>query len=134
MTAIISRQHSWCALAPMLALAFAGCQAQDDGIYHLTGKVTHRGAPVPAGFVFFEPDSARQNRGPQGYALIEAGQYTTRGDYGKGVVGGPYRVRIGGFDGQEINETQPYGRRLFPDYLQKAELPRVDSEVDWEVP
>ena len=123
-----------CALSFFVVLVVGmGCAKSDSGIYHVSGRVTHHSQPVPTGFIFFDPDTSKQNRGPQGFALIKAGKFTTDSEYGRGVVGGPHHMRVGGFDGQGVNEMQPYGQRLFPDHFESRDLPKQDCEIVIEI-
>ena len=82
------------------AVAFAaGCGTGGPPEHHVSGQVTFRDAPVPAGVVRFLPDAAQGNQGPAGYAPIENGRYDTARS-GRGTVGGPHAVVISGFDGK----------------------------------
>ncbi len=54
--------------------------------YSLSGKVTYRGAPVPHGTIFFQPDGAKGNNGPAVSAPIINGAYETLP--GRGPTGG----------------------------------------------
>jgi hypothetical protein len=58
----------------------------------LTGNVTVDGVPVLRGVVYFEPDVAQGNTGPQGVAEISDGVYKTRPNFG--VVAGPQLTRV----------------------------------------
>ena len=95
-----------------------------------SGEVTFAGQPVPAGSVYFTPDVAKHNTGPQGVAEIRAGKYSTEG---KGTAGGPVQVRIEGFDGQ-ITPNLPYGRPLFVPFEMEIDLPREATTKNLEVP
>jgi hypothetical protein len=112
--------------------AAAGCGG-GAGRYDVSGKVTFGGKPVPAGTVVFEPDAAKGNDGPQGFAPITGGTYdTARG--GRGTVGGPHRVTVLGCDGVRVTETSPQGKPLFDPYVTAADLPRATTTVDFDVP
>lgn len=101
--------------------------------YGLSGTVTYDGKPVPFGQMIFSPDTAAGNSGPQGFAEIRDGKYQTA--EGKGTVGGPHVVQITGFGsdpatGSEDNPVPP----LFSEYQTKADLPKEDATMDFEVP
>ncbi len=113
-------------------LAFAGCSTGPK-VYHVSGKVAFRGEPLPAGVIFFDPDSTKGNSGPQGYAAIKDGRYDTADLGGQGVGSGPYQARIDGFDGKPAREL-PMGRPLFSRYLQSIDLPMNASTQDFDVP
>lgn len=108
-----------------------GCQT-GPRIYHVKGTVQYKNQPVPAGVVYFDPDSTQQNDGPQGYAFIKDGVFDTAAKGGRGVVGGAYVVRIEGFDGKP-GEELPMGRALFVDFKKSLDLPKQDSTQDFQV-
>lgn len=127
---------AWPALL-ILGAAIAGCGAQAEGPprYRVSGAVTYDGQPVPRGFITLEPDFDQGNSGPGGGAEIEDGQFRTDADMG--VVGGPHRVRIVGYDGkpttiegEEIADGQP----LFPPYETQVDFPQENTTHDFAVP
>ena len=74
----------------IVAVVFAtGCGSGGPQRYHLEGKVTFDGQPVPNGLIRFEPDSTQGNAGPVGYAAITDGHYTTATEGSKGALKGP---------------------------------------------
>lgn len=82
----------------------------------------------------FQPDTAQGNRGPAGYATIENGRYNTARS-GRGVVGGPHRVIISGFDGMaDPSGELPHGAPLFPDYHTTSDLPTGNTTLDFTIP
>lgn len=100
--------------------------------HDVSGKVTFRGAPLPAGVIYFDPDVTKKNTGPQGYAIIKDGDYSTAILNGKGTVGGPHIARIEGFDGKEGNDL-PLGQLLFSGYEQAVDLPKAATTLDFDV-
>ncbi len=115
-----------------VGLAASGCGGSSGPArYRVSGKVTFKGQPVPAGRITFEPDAAKNNSGPAGYAEIKDGRYQTPAD--KGTVGGPHQVRIVGFDGRPVGES-PDGTPLFPEYRTTANLPKGEGTQDFDVP
>jgi hypothetical protein len=101
--------------------------------YDVSGKVTFNGAPLPAGVLYFDPDIVKKNDGPQGFAIIKDGAYSTATLGGKGTVGGPHIARIEGFDGKEGNDL-PLGRLLFSDFQKEVELPKSSSTtLDFDI-
>jgi hypothetical protein len=101
--------------------------------YRAHGTVKYNGKPVPYGRVLFEADPTRGNRGPQGFALIQGGEFDTAVGGGKGTVGGPLIARVTGFDGKSTSDDAPFGGQLFPQYEQALELPQEDTEINLEV-
>jgi hypothetical protein len=126
-------------LAAVAACLFCGCGGEDG--YHVSGKVTFDGKPVPAGMIYFTPDGAQNNEGPTGYAAIVDGEYDTSADGGKPVAGGPMIVRIDGNDPTVKAQPAPGDtsgevlvQTLFPTYETTADLPKDDTTQDFDVP
>jgi hypothetical protein len=113
------------------SLVCAGCGGPVR--YHVSGQVTYDGQPLPAGVLYLDPDVTRRNDGPQGYAIIKDGSYSTSAAGGRGVVGGAYVARIEGFDGRPGQEL-PLGKPLFTDFRQSLDLPAADVRQDFSVP
>lgn len=111
----------------------SGCGDTTD--YSVSGKVTFKGQPVKKGFISFEPDGEKGNKGPGGGAPIVDGNYST--PRGKGMVGGPYLVKIIGFDGvptSQSGEELPDGKALFPIYQVEVDFPKQNTNQDFDVP
>jgi hypothetical protein len=121
-----------CRVSLFLALAVTGCGETGPKRYHLAGKVTLAGQPVPAGQIFFDPDISKGNDGPAGFAFIKNGTYDTRLD-GRAHVGGAHQVRIQAFDGKPGSEL-PLGRMLVPEFSTTADLPKQKASQDFDVP
>ncbi len=124
-------KRSWL-LAIGIVLILAGCGDSGPPRYHLSGKVTHGGQPVPGGSVTLIPDTSQGNTGPAASVTIKNGEYDSDWE-GAGHVGGPHVVKITGLDGQSSPEF-PMGLPLFPEYELKLDLPKEDSLKDLEVP
>jgi hypothetical protein len=124
----------------LLVCSGAGCGGRGDGPprFHVSGGVNFGDEPIPAGMIVFSPDSSKGNNGPQGKARIEDGQYTTDIDGGKGVIGGPHKIRIFGADGvpyvDETGSEQPDGRPLFPPWECEVDLGDEELVHDFQVP
>lgn len=110
----------------------AGCGDRDGSLHRVTGMVTYGGAPLPAGMIYFEPDSSRGNKGPTGYATIISGSYDTHAG-GRGTVGGPHAVRIDGFEPPPKN-VEDGGTMLVRDYRTTIDLPESEMVQDFDVP
>lgn len=102
---------------------------------HLSGRVQFDGKPLPAGEIYFDPDLAKGNDGPQGFARIKDGQYDTR-QSNTPAGSGAYVVRILGFDGKTPPGVDlPLGRPLFAEYKTATDIPdQKDGKLDFEVP
>jgi len=114
----------------LLGLGASGCSSEEK-LHTVSGTATHNGKPIPAGIIFFDPDPMRNGSGPQGFASIKDGRYTTAVD-GRGIRGGAYVIRITGYDGKTANEA-PLGRPLFDEFEVRKELPAADSEYNIDV-
>lgn len=135
MRATRSMKVGWCVALAGCTLALAGCGDSGPKRYQVSGKVTYKGKPVPKGFITFEPDSSKGNEGPGGGAEIVDGEYST--ESGKGVLGGPYRVKIVGYDGvptRQSGEELPDGKPLFIPYETTVDFPKESTEKDFDVP
>lgn len=115
------RSPTAAALATILLAAVAGC-GRNKGLTELSGTVTYKNALVPAGTITIEPDSSRDNRGPQCAAGIAKGAFKSRSNYGS--VSGPVIIRVDGFTGVLEGESL-LGRPLFPQYEFTAEIPKA---------
>lgn len=120
-----------CLLIPMM-----GCGGgSEDGParYEAHGSVTFNGQPVPYGEIVFEPDSTKGNEGPAARAEIQNGTYTTSSS--QGVVAGPQRVRISGYDGNPPpgGGTQPHGQPLFSEHIDSIDQPKESATHDFEI-
>lgn len=112
-----------------------GCGAGPTG-NRLSGKVTFKGQPVPAGKVQIAPDSSKGNSGPSGYANIQNGAYDTAASGGMGAPSGAVIITVDGFDPNPPPGAEPdvTTTLLFSGYQVPAELPDGDSVKDIEVP
>lgn len=122
-----------------IAAGMAGCYGGNESAtdFHVSGQVQFDGKPLPAGKIYFTPNASLGNQGPQGTATIKDGKYDTE-DSRFGIVGGPYIVKIDGYDGiQPANDEDglfPDGQVIFRDYEVKLEFPEADHVEDLDVP
>lgn len=123
-------------MATSCFLACAGCGGEAG--YHISGKVTFDGKPIPQGKIYFAPDGTKDNKGATGYADIKDGAYNTASTGGKKHVGGPMRVSIEGSDPSQKIEDPVNGemtiKSLFPGYQTTADLDKKTSTKDFDVP
>jgi hypothetical protein len=119
-------------VSPVLVLLLAGCGEQPT--YPVSGKVTYKGQPVPAGSVVFSP--APGSSGTGAVAEIRDGSYVTAPD--SGVSGGPYLVVVRGHDGKPApggdGGIEPRGKPLFLPHERTVDLPAGGHVLDIEVP
>jgi hypothetical protein len=126
-------------LAALICCLSLGCGGTG---HRVSGKVTFQGQPVPAGKIYFTPDSSKGNSGPAGYAEIRNGEYDTSSSGGRGVTGGPVIVSIEGFDpsakpekaDKEDKAGDVTAKQLFPKYEVAVELPKGSATKDFDVP
>ena len=112
-----------------------GCGGGGVDRVDVSGTVTWKGKPVPMGLVFFTPDTAKGNRGPQGFALIKDGRFDTRFEKSKGTVTGPHTVMINACSGQNINRMKPYGDDMFVEQpTLQIEIPQAGGEINLLIP
>jgi hypothetical protein len=128
-------------LLPALLACAAAAGCGGDGTYRVSGKVTFKGQPVPAGKIYFMPDGSKGNTGPTGYADIKDGQYDTSATGGRGAGKGPMIVAIEGFDPStpgkaEKGDTSGEAtvKTLFPRYETTTDLPGEAATKDFDVP
>ncbi|MBA2114515.1 hypothetical protein [Bremerella alba] len=124
----------WILLAILTVTATLGCSGpvtEGPDRFPLSGTVTYKGAPLPAGKIYFEPDGRKDNSGPMVTAEIKDGKYET--PVGKGTVGGAHRVRIDGYDAKNVTEHNPLGDVLFSNHLIEVDLPKDKATEDFTI-
>ncbi len=122
-------------LYAVLLVVLVGC-SNSERRYRLSGSVTFKGAPVPEGYIVFEPDGSKGNKGGPGRAKILDGKYDTGLVDGVGVLGGPHLVRISGFDKKITGATAAevaLPKSLFTDHTRTEDLPTQDGILDFSV-
>lgn len=112
---------------------FAGCsKAGPDGV-DVWGSVEWKGIPVPSGIVTFTPDMAKGNRGHQGWAIIENGQFDTRKTSSKTAPKGACIVTVS--DKQPSTDpSHPRGTSLILKYDEAKEMPTASGEFNLVIP
>jgi hypothetical protein len=123
-------------LGCLAAIGLVGCGAPSS-TFDLAGEVTLGGLPVVAGEIVFEPDAEQGNRGPGAVAEIVDGWFET--EPGRGVVGGPYRVRIVAFDGRPVGDPKtelldPRGQPMAGEVELRLDLPRTSATRNFALP
>jgi len=121
----------------VLVCLLVGCGG--EGLYHLSGNVTFKGAPIPEGYIVFEPDGGKGNTGQSGRSTIRDGVYDTSNEEGMAIVGGPHVIRIVAHSAPTNPDVAVGGEvvmhpLLFPPYTFRQDLPMEDSTVDFDVP
>jgi hypothetical protein len=98
------------------------------------GDVTWKGQPVPYGVVYFSPDTKKNNKGPQGFALIKEGHFDSRDAKSKGCVTGPLVAVVQGCTGEGRSSTFPYGKPLFASHELSLDVPAEGGQLDLTIP
>src|SRR5438552_4144630 len=111
----------------VLALA-AGCGSSEIQKSPISGKVTFKGKPVPAGYVSFQPD-----KGEVIVLQINDGVYDSAKEQKPGVIPGPNKIRIAGFDGVKVKGFSQ-GKQIFNPYSVQETIASSTSTKDFVVP
>jgi hypothetical protein len=120
-------------LITLLALTICGCTSKPK-MAELSGKVTFKGQPVPAGFISFTPDVASGNKGQVRGLRIKDGVYDSAKEEQPGLPPGPYFLNISGFDGVVIPRFGQ-GKQIFNE-VEGIEftVPEGTSTKDFVIP
>jgi hypothetical protein len=111
----------------------AGCTTKPK-LSQLSGKVTFKGQPVPAGFISFAPDVAEGNLGEMRVLQIKDGVYDSSKEQQPGLKPGHYFLRISGFDGKRI-PMYGQGKQIFNEVLDlEHTVPDGESTKDFVIP
>jgi hypothetical protein len=114
--------------AVVLALA-AGCSSEPP-MAQVSGRVTFKGEPVPAGWISFTPDATK---GSVRVCQIRDGVYDSSKEGQPGVFPGKNLVKIAGFDGKKI----PFwgqGKQIFNPVDDQFDVPAGTSTKDFVIP
>ncbi|MFO0825712.1 MAG: hypothetical protein U0792_21755 [Gemmataceae bacterium] len=111
-----------------VAVLLVGCPSKPVPV---SGKVTRAGAPLPAGYITFEPDAASGTTGPGATTTISDGVFTMPPNHA--LTPGKYLVRIGppllgsGMDAK-------LAATAFKPWESTAEIPSGGAALTFEVP
>jgi hypothetical protein len=132
----MTHESRWAGLAVTLGAVLAGaagCGSSQKPIGQLSGTVTFKGQPVPAGYISFTPDAAKGGQGTVKVAQIKDGKYDTSQSSDPGVVPGPCVIRIAGFDGKVI-PLYGQGKQIFNAHEQRHTVEAGTATKNFEVP
>ena len=102
-------------------------------VAQISGAVTFKGKPVPAGYITFTPDVATGTLGQVVGFQIKDGKYDSKVNVPPGLPPGSYKVRIGGFDGVKI-PMWGQGKQIFNPIEDYCTVPESSSTKDFEIP
>ena len=116
----------------IVAVLFSGCSSEPK-LAQISGKVSFKGKPVPAGYVTFTPDVAKGTNGQVVGFQIKDGSFDSARNNPPGIAAGSYKLRIAGFDGVVI----PFwgqGKQIFNPITDECVVTEGVSTKDIEVP
>jgi hypothetical protein len=109
-----------------------GCSSKPQQA-QLSGKVTFKGQPVPAGWISFTPDVAKGALGQIKVLQIKDGVFDSSKESEPGLNPGPYLIEIAGFDGKRI-PLYGQGKQIFNPIQDEYVVPDSVSTKDWVIP
>jgi len=110
-----------------------GCSSKPKPA-QLSGMVTFKGQPVPAGYVSFTPDVEKGGKGGVRVFQIKDGAYDSAKDTPPGINPGSYYVRIAGFDGKRI-PMYGQGKQIFNEVTDLyVDVPEGTTTKDFVIP
>lgn len=124
----------------IVLVAATGCGSRGPARYDISGTVTFRGEPVPAGSIMFIPTGTAAGEQPVGFCTFREGDFESKAGRSPGT--GSYRAVITGCDGiayesrlGDIIEEHPLGKNIFVGHVVELDLPaRHGSEFEIIVP
>lgn len=78
-----------------------GCGPGKPALTEISGTVTFKGKPIPAGDVSFTPDASIAGGQLRMY-MVKEGKFNSEDTPENGLLPGKYKVRINGYDGVQI--------------------------------
>ena len=115
-----------------IGLVFVGCNSKPK-LSQISGKVTFKDQPVPAGYVSFTPNLEAGTEGQIRVFMIKDGVYDSATDAEPGIAPGTYNVDIAGFDGKQI-PMYYQGKQIFNPVKDTHVVPEGVSTKDFVVP
>ncbi|MDX1929985.1 MAG: hypothetical protein SFV81_25890 [Pirellulaceae bacterium] len=115
-----------------ILLVVVGCNSKPK-LSQISGKVTFKDQPVPAGYVSFTPDMESGTEGQIRVFMVKDGVYDSATDAEPGIKPGSYKIDIAGFDGKQI-PMYYQGKQIFNPVKDKHVVPEGVSTKDFVVP
>src|SRR5262245_50315718 len=99
----------------------------------LSGKVTFKGQPVPAGWIQFTPDVSAGTLGQLTVVQVKEGMYDSATVTEPPLKPGKYLLTIAGFDGKRI-PFYGQGKQIFNKVQDSCEVTEGESTKDFVIP
>lgn len=115
----------------LLLLVIVGCDSKPK-LTEISGTVTFKGQPIPAGDVSFTPEVSVSGGQLQMY-MVKDGKYDSAQTPGSGLLPGKYKVRINGYDGKQIPNFYS-GKQIFNAVEEQIEITAGKMTKDFVVP
>jgi hypothetical protein len=115
----------------LLLLVMVGCDSKPK-LTEISGTVTFKGQPIPAGDVSFTPEVSVTGGQLQMY-MVKDGKYDSAQTPGTGLLPGKYKVRINGYDGKQIPNYFS-GKQIFNAVEEQIEITAGKMTKDFVVP
>jgi hypothetical protein len=115
-------------------LVVIGCNPDGLKRYQVSGTVTFDGQPIAEGEIRFSPDNTKGNTGPQGYAAIQNGKFTTLKE--TGVIAGSMYATVTAVDpikGEEKNDGSSSRKIIFENWNYAFEMPAKSHVLDLKI-
>ncbi len=116
-------------LVPLILLA--GCDSSPP-LAQISGTVTFKGKPIPAGNLTFTPD-VNASGGKQRMLTVVDGKFDSAKEKEPGILPGQYDVTIAGYDGVRIKMFFQ-GKQIFNAVHEMHTIPPGTSTKDFAVP
>ena len=108
-----------------------GCDSKPK-LTEISGTVTFKGQPIPAGDVSFTPEVSVTGGQLQMY-MVKDGKYDSAQTPESGLLPGKYKVRINGYDGKQIPNYFS-GKQIFNAVEEQIEITAGKMTKDFVVP
>jgi hypothetical protein len=120
----------WKFLVVVVFVALASSCSSKPEPSHISGNVTFKGKPVPAGWISFTPDVGQ---GQVRVYQIKDGVYDSSKETQPDLTPGTYQIKIAGFDGKKI-PLWGQGKQIFNPVDDKHTVPSGTSTKDFVIP
>ena len=118
-------------------VSLLGCGKAAPALTEISGTVTFKGQPIPAGDVNFTPDVSISGGQSRMY-MVKDGKYDSAqkqkdGSVPGGLLPGKYKVRVAGYDGKQVPMFMD-GKQIFNAIELEMEIGTGKVTQNFEVP